>query len=108
MERLEFSLHCCISYSSNDRSSALHIVIHSLARPEFVGVIPDPEYRGQRLQQHIMDALHARAKDENHLVQVINGINWVSEYIYDDKPDVQVTWTQPQFTFCFFLSFQVL
>ncbi|KAI8580339.1 hypothetical protein K450DRAFT_238048 [Umbelopsis ramanniana AG] len=43
---------------------------------EFVGVVPDPEYRGQRLQQHIMDALHARANDENHLVQVINGINW--------------------------------
>ncbi|KAI9285995.1 hypothetical protein BC943DRAFT_336794 [Umbelopsis sp. AD052] len=35
-----------------------------------------PTARGQRLQQHIMDALHARANDENHLVQVINGINW--------------------------------
>jgi hypothetical protein len=46
-------------------------------RPEFVGIIPDPEYRGKRLQQHIMDALHARAEEDGALVQVINGINWV-------------------------------
>jgi hypothetical protein len=37
-----------------------------------------------------MDALHARAKDENHLVQVINGINWVSANTNEDKPDAHV------------------
>jgi hypothetical protein len=41
--------------------------------------VPDPEYRGKRLQQHIMDALHARAEEEDTLVQVINGINWVRQ-----------------------------
>jgi hypothetical protein len=41
--------------------------------------MPDPEYRGKRLQQHIMDALHARAEEEDTLVQVINGINWVRQ-----------------------------
>lgn len=46
-------------------------------RPEFVGIMPDTEYRGKRLQQHIMDAMHARSEEDGTLVQVISGINWV-------------------------------
>lgn len=62
-----------------DKSLLLVNLLQSLsARPEFVGIMPNPEYRGKRFQQHIMDALHARAEDEGALVQVINGINWVS------------------------------
>ncbi|KAJ2959834.1 hypothetical protein NQZ79_g4763 [Umbelopsis isabellina] len=49
---------------------------YKAGRPEFVGIIPDDEYRGKRLQQHIMDALHARAEEDGTLVQVISGINW--------------------------------
>jgi hypothetical protein len=53
---------------------------HSLAligRPAWVGVRNSPEYRGKRIMNHIMDALHARSKDDGTMVQVINGINWV-------------------------------
>jgi hypothetical protein len=61
----------------------LHLCYLSIARPEFVGVLPDPDYRGKRFQKHIMDALHARAKVDNNLVQVISGIAWVSEILFD-------------------------
>ncbi|KAG2176500.1 hypothetical protein INT43_005740 [Umbelopsis isabellina] len=49
---------------------------YKAGRPEFVGIMPNPEYRGKRLQQHIMDALHARSEEDGTLVQVIGGINW--------------------------------
>ncbi|KAG2181798.1 hypothetical protein INT44_008613 [Umbelopsis vinacea] len=45
-------------------------------RPAWVGVRNAPEYRGKRIMNHIMDALHARSKEDGTMVQVIHGINW--------------------------------
>jgi hypothetical protein len=51
-------------------------------RPAWVGVKNNPKYRGKRLQNHVMDALHERSKQDGTLVQVINGINWVCEILH--------------------------
>jgi hypothetical protein len=48
-------------------------------RPAWVGVKNDPQYRGKRLQQHILDELHRRSRQDGTLVQVVNGINYVSQ-----------------------------
>lgn len=50
----------------------------AIGRPAWVGIVNKPEYRGKRLQNHIMDALHTRSKQDGTMVQVIHGINWVS------------------------------
>ncbi|KAJ2955371.1 hypothetical protein NQZ79_g8628 [Umbelopsis isabellina] len=49
---------------------------YNVGRPAWVGVKDNPDFRGKRLQQHILDELHRRSKEDGTLVQVVNGINY--------------------------------
>ncbi|KAG2185070.1 hypothetical protein INT43_000983 [Umbelopsis isabellina] len=51
-------------------------ISYNVGRPAWVGVKDNPDFRGKRLQQHILDELHRRSKEDGTLVQVVNGINY--------------------------------